>query len=395
MYFTFAEIIFNHCLRFVYFTEKSEWVQQENESVVVKESVLSDLNKSKQILGALPQELITRIKESGKRKPIPVIPPIPNKKRCSSRVQELEPKNKLTKLTNSETVQLDHDYCNLVSPYPKNPKKDSGFESAEEDDRTLLKNQPTVKNADGKLMVSLLKVNTIKSSTNNVNNMKQKRKLNLAEYKKRKEIVKIESSSHDSNFLLSPIIEDEVTRRKKHEEKLLKMSIDLLNTAPATSNKLERHSTGTDQLHNILPATSGTAVAPVPDDIEVKTYLSVATNTEIIPALPLCQEPVVEEIKPLLQNPRISTNSLIASVIENLPKVKSKNKSLLEDKTKPQSSGEHGENKTIVYLPKHRIRPQMRTVYMQTEGSPVNEQLQIMNSSSKLKTLDRKSRHRR
>lgn len=346
-----------------------------------------------------------RIKESGKRKPISVIPPIPNKKRCGPRMQEAGAqiaRNKLLQLVSSEAVQLDHDYCSSPSPYPKNPKKDSGFESAEEDERAVLRNQPTVKNADGKLMVSLLKVNTIKP-----NEVKQKRKLNLAEYKKRREfVVKSEDNSQNSSPLNSspnsPAVEDEVTRRKKHEEKLLQMSIDLLNTTPAKSTKIEPPKT--QELPKVIPPkpkpAPQLATVSVPNDMEVKTFLSVGTNTETIPALPLCPEPVVEEIKPLLQNPKISTNSLIASVIENIPKVKSKNKTLLEDKNKPavpQRSEEHGENKTIVYLPKNRVRPQMHSVYVQTEPSHVEEHLKHQSrcSSSKFKNLERKSRHRR
>lgn len=370
----------------------------------------SDTSKSKQILAALPQELIMRIKESGKRKPISVIPPIPNKKRCASRIQETGAqmaRNKLLKLVNSEAVQLDHDYCSSPSPYPKNPKKDSGFESAEEDERAVLRNQPTVKNADGKLMVSLLKVNTIKPNTNNDNEVKQKRKLNLAEYKKRREfVVKSENNSQNNSPVNSSpnspaAVEDEVTRRKKHEEKLLQMSIDLLNTTPAKSNKPEPCKTPVHtELPKIkLPAQATTSVS-VPNDMEVKIYLSVGTNTETIPALPLCPEPVVEEIKPLLQNPKISTNSLIASVIENIPKVKSKNKNLLDKKNKPvgnQLPEEHGENKTIVYLPKNRVKPQMHSVYVQTEPTHEEEHLkhQSRYSSSKFKNLEKKSRHRR
>lgn len=394
---------------FYFFAEKPKCTYPKNSDSSVQE--LSDTFKSKQILEALPQELITRIKESGKRKPISVIPPIPNKKRCSSKIHETAiqtTKNKLLNLANSETVHLDHDYCSALSPYPKNPKKDSGFESAEEDERTLLKNQPTVRNTDGKLMVSLLKVNTIKSSKNE-NEVRQKRKLNLAEYKKRREFtIKTENTSSHNNSSLdsfpnSPIIEDEVTRRKKHEEKLLQMSIDLLNTTPAKSNKTETH-----EERKVTEVVADTKkinpVTTVPDDMEVKTYLSVATNTETIPALPLCPEPVVEEIKPLLQNPKINTNSLIASVIENIPKVKNKNSSLIKEKsnlTASQSIDEHGENKTIVYLPKHRTRPQMRTVYVQTEEGSVDERMKHQSrrsnsrSSSKSRNLEKKSRHRR
>lgn len=210
----------------------------------------SDVAKSKQILEALPQELIKRIKESGKRKPISVIPPIPNKKpRLGPRAQESAPhivKNKFSKLVNSEAVQLDHDYCSSLSPYPKNPKKDSGFESSEEDERAILRNQPTVKNADGKLMVSLLKANTIKPNANqNTESKQQKRKLNLAEYKKRREFSVQSNENSQNNSPMnsggnSPTAdEDENTKRQKHQEKLMRMAMELLNTPAKSSTGME------------------------------------------------------------------------------------------------------------------------------------------------------------
>lgn len=119
-------------------------------------------DKNKQIMNALPQELINRIRESGKRKCISVIEPIvPNKKQRIARTLENSPlaiQNKAPSFVVPNTVHLDHDYC-YNSNVPKNDKKkDSGFESAEEDERTVIEKQPMVKNADGKLMVSLLKV---------------------------------------------------------------------------------------------------------------------------------------------------------------------------------------------------------------------------------------------
>lgn len=119
-------------------------------------------DKNKQIMNALPQELINRIRESGKRKCISVIEPIvPNKKQRIARTLENSPptiQNKASSFVVPNTVQLDHDYC-YNSNVPRNDKKkDSGFESAEEDERTVIEKQPMVKNADGKLMVSLLKV---------------------------------------------------------------------------------------------------------------------------------------------------------------------------------------------------------------------------------------------
>lgn len=116
------------------------------------------MEKNKQIMTALPQELINRIKESGKRKCISVIEPIvPNKKQRVSRTAESSGHIAQTKsiFVVPNTVQLDHDYC---SHSKTDKKKDSGFESAEEEERTVIEKQPMVKNADGKLMVSLLKV---------------------------------------------------------------------------------------------------------------------------------------------------------------------------------------------------------------------------------------------
>lgn len=335
--------------------EKTEEIEEKAnvrnvETSQVEESIVTDNVKSKQILEALPEELIKRIKESGKRKKISVIPAIPNKKRCANRI---ETKNKISKVVSTEAVFLDHDYCSSPSPYPKHPKKDSGFGSAEEDERMILMNQPTVKNADGTLMVSLLKANTIKTNVE----VKQKKKLNLAEYKQRKNInvndvnkpeAKVENSAENNNE------EDENIKRQKHQEKLMKMAKELLNT-PAKSSKPD-----------FVPKTKTKPEAPKiitvkptkPPDMDVKTIVSMGVNTDISTA------PVVEEIKPLLQNAKIGTNSLITAVIENIPKVATK--SLVNEK--PTAKGEHGENKTIVYLPKDRVKAITCDVGVQTES---------------------------
>lgn len=107
--------------------------------------------------------MINRIRESGKRKCISVIEPIvPTKKQRASRTIEQPPTSELNKSSAviPNTVQLDHDYCSHSSVRPKmnSKKKDSGFESADEEERTIIEKQPMIKNADGKLMVSLLKV---------------------------------------------------------------------------------------------------------------------------------------------------------------------------------------------------------------------------------------------
>lgn len=139
------------------------WVNNLNVSSTRPNSVLAaNIDKNKQILNALPQELINRIRESGKRKCIAVIEPIvPNKKQRASRTVDTPTTITQTKPTFvvPNIVQLDHDYCSFSSSRTKNDKKkDSGFESGEEEERTVIEKQPMVKNADGKLMVSLLKV---------------------------------------------------------------------------------------------------------------------------------------------------------------------------------------------------------------------------------------------
>lgn len=263
-------------------SETTNKKSQENvldEKVATTEDQRKDPAKSKQILESLPEELINRIKQSSKRKSIPVIPPIPTKKKSKSAIQA----SGVAITTSCETVQMDHDYCISVN----SSKKDSGFSSCEEDDRSLLRNQPTVKTADGKLMVSLLKVNTIK-----------KRKLNLEEYKQRR---KGRSCSG------SPArIEDENARR------LQRMNIQLC----------------------------------APSNMEVKTLVSIGVNTdqswgrlqEIVRSCPV----------------NFSPNSLITSLVEHLPQVK-----------EIKVSGEHGEDKTIVYLDKNRV--QVKTASKRTQ----------------------------
>lgn len=356
----------------------------------------SDVVKSKQILDALPEELIKKIKESGKRKPISVIPAIPNKKRCVQRIPETNTLNKI-KAASPNAVRLDHDYCSSLSPYPKHPKKDSGFESSEEDERAIIRNQPTVKNADGKLMVSLLKVNTIKPNNVAEGNQQQKRKLNLAEYKKRRAVTSAGNSQCNSPMNSgrnSPEVEDENVRRQKHQEKLTRMAMELLNT-PAKSSK------------NSAPSDVAAVVPPkkiitVPPDMEKKTLVSIGVNTMTIGRLPLCAAPVVEEIKPLLQNAKISTNSLITAVIESIPKVKYKNALTVENVQHHQQAAvdqEHGENKTIVYLPKNRKLPSTCSVHVQTTDFLTEENVKIKteprSDSSASSHSSRRSRHHR
>lgn len=191
------------------------------------------------------------------------------------------------------------------------------------------------------------KVNTIREEKTN-----KKRKLNLEEYKKRREgIWKSQSNSQNSSPLNStynsPLPEDEEVRRKKHQEKLMKMAMEVLRTPAKTEKR--------------TPAPRITVVpkvAQIPSDMEMKTLVSIGVNTEmkrkknVDPLAPVEQ---LEQMKPVLQkiSDKISSNSLITSVIENIPKVIN---SCSPESSKIQSSKqEHGEDKTIVYLPKNRV----------------------------------------
>ncbi|EFA09817.1 hypothetical protein TcasGA2_TC011963 [Tribolium castaneum] len=354
---------------------KDEEVKTKQEAKTTKpqpsESNTShNYTKNKQILDALPQELIARINESGKRKTITVIPPIPAKKRGASRSTESVSihRNKIVKVAVNEQVHFDHDYCATPSPYPKEPQKDSGFQSSEEDDRSVIRNQPTVKTADGKLMVSLLKVNTIRS-----NNHNQKKKLNLEEYKKRRLInsnATSQSNSPASSTCSSPLPEDENLKRLKHQEKLMKMAADLLNT-PAKSTKTDV----------ALPALKPVVQNPPPQrivvpqkitpppDLEVKTYVSIGTNTDISSIncnkTILASTQQLEEIKPLLQkvSNKINSNSFITSLIENIPKVKTKTTAFV----KSENQEVVREDKIIHYLKKDREPVKTVSVGSQTD----------------------------
>lgn len=151
-----------------------------------------EVQKNKQIRDALPAELINRIKASSKRKVVSVIEPVlprrGTKRSHTQMVQNTFENSHKPVKAELPFVHTDHNYCSLSSPYPKCPKKDSGFASGDDDDQcSVLKSQPIVKGANGKLMVSLLKENTVHNMLTVSVEQSKKRKLNLEEYKKRRE----------------------------------------------------------------------------------------------------------------------------------------------------------------------------------------------------------------
>ncbi|KAJ8918793.1 hypothetical protein NQ315_011077 [Exocentrus adspersus] len=326
--------------------------------------------QKRKVLNELSQDLIYRMKESRKRKAVSIIPPVPNKKYCSTKIQETTPSGTVQKSVNVNphqqvnvdtvkpmstvvnSVELDHDYCAKSCQQPI---------KCEKDDRAIMMKQPMVKNADGKLMVSLLKVNTI-----NGNNNTQKRKLDIEEYKKRREgkikFQSSQSSSTSSSASSSPAPEDERIRVLKHQEKLRRMALEVLKTRPKSEIKQE-------QIPSVTPPSRQ---LQIPCDMEKKTLVSIGVNTEfkicktLNPVTPVEQ---LEEIKPLLEKAgdKFSCNSLITSVIENIPKVI--NNSIEVNINNKSSNAEHGEDKTIIYLPKNRVPVKTRSVEVQTDIS--------------------------
>lgn len=368
---------------------------EEDEKTLVDSVKSVSRDRNKLIIDALPEELINRIKQCSKRKPISVIPAKPTRKRgrhsnapdnAKKTIKEAipfseQPPCKSKKLNCIETealrmedemllrsrksISIDHDYCIVTTPYPKQPMKDSGFESAEEEEKYLMKNQPIYRDSNGKTMVSILKPNTIRNNNNNAvgNALQQKKKLNLEEYKKRRDLNFKSSASNSpvSSGRTSPtVVEDEQMKRIKHQELLMKMASEILKpkkeekkivSLPEFLPKIEKP----DQEITVKE------IKP-PSNLEMKILLSVGTNT-------VESWFQLKEINPILENinVKINQNSLIAAVIENIPKVK---KETVENST---AIVEHGEDKTIVYLDKNRPAITTCNVCVQTDNCDMME----------------------
>ncbi|XP_076266261.1 PGC-1 family member spargel isoform X2 [Rhynchophorus ferrugineus] len=347
-----------------------------------------------QINKPLSQELINRIKETGKRKPITIIQAIPNKRIKTNKIPELH--KTTVQAAKSDSVRLDHNYCSTVA----SNNKDSGFIS-EEEDRTIISRQPTVKNADGTLMVSLLKANTIHHLEPACN----KKKLNLDEYKRRKNLLvpksRSECSSPKSNVCDSPPQqEDEQQRILRHQAKLQKMAQEVLNTAPKSDRK-------PDIVSNKSPCPGIVVGSPVfgikaepmvkqeildpesmipepPAKMRRIELVSFGVNTDFNvteDSDPLRRAVKLAEIKPLLEKVSgiINDNSLISSVIENIPKMielKARKQENLSTEGHLASSQTHGEDKQIVYVEIGREKCPTRDVLTQTNLSLIGQKRQ-------------------
>lgn len=180
---------------------------------------------------------------------------------------------------------------------------------------------------------------------------------------------KSQSSSQNNSPLSStcnsPLPEDEESRRKKHQEKLMRMAMEVLRTPAKPEKKKD-----VPQVV-VLPK-----VALIPPDMEMKTLVSIGVNTEMKRKKnfdPLAPVEQLEQIKPVLQkiSDKINSSSLITSVIENIPKVIN-SCSAEDNKTKP-SKLDHGEDKTIVYLPKNRAPTETKDTSTQTNISLIQQ----------------------
>lgn len=374
--------------------------------------VMSKQN-NKQIINALPQDLINRIKkESVKRKPITVIDPIPNiKKRGGAKVQQ-EATVKAKPASSQNTVILDHSYCmtdnsssnskcektvkkiqpicNQQSQNPINTVKDSGCTSSENDDKTVISMQPTVKNADGTLMVSLLKTNTIHKVESAQTNRK---KLNLEEYKKRNGLVTSTSNSQGCSPKNSSPTPEEDTHQKmlRHQEKLRKMAEELLKTTPKSEQKKPEievppvssfeFKSPQDPPENIDPPYK------LPAHLECKVFVSFGTNTDFRISKdqrdPLAPVAKLQEIKPLIDHVVKNTeNSLISSVMETIPKLIEQSERPNKAMPQTEPDEEHGEFKRVVYMKKDRARCPTREVATQTNVSLIEQSKEKHTTSS-------------
>ncbi|XP_060529333.1 uncharacterized protein LOC132703843 isoform X2 [Cylas formicarius] len=333
-------------------------------------------SSKKQVLDYLPQEVIDRIRESGKRKPITVIEPIAN---CRRGVKNQNINTHCISISN--VVYLDHNYCGSLSYLSK---KDSGFHSAEEDDRNT--RRQFAPNNERKSSLSVLKANI---NQNSESSRTKKKILNLEEYKKRRKHV---FNSNNSSLASSPMEsgcnspqpEDETQKMLRHQEKLRKMAKEVLIAAPKCASTSLKNSTlnlpplllAQEALETV---TNSETVRPVhlkvPENLERKVLVSFGVNTDFKMSKhdnPLAPVEKLQEIKPLLEkvSDKIKENSFINSLIENIPKIiTKKEKASQPEILVEQDVVEHGENKQVLHLEKSRPRVETNDVETQTDIS--------------------------
>lgn len=316
-------------------------------AVIKPKQLTPSKSVNKNIQDSLPIELIQKIKASGHKKSISVIPAMPSKKQRGAKQEPLTPKNfrnKLIKIPSNESIQADHDYCSVSPPtIPKNNIRRSSDESSERkrdsnkqiDDTALrieqqiknainkqknndllMKYQPTVKNANGQLMVSLLKtnrnntvnVNTVNANDEQIKNIvivndlddakwSKKKKLNLEEYKRRRgDVINKSCDNSGANSPVSgacspmqqiqPKEMNQEEKYRNHQQLLMKMASEILKT-PAKSNKpfseakLEEFVPPEARKSELAQPTQKVEPPKPAEDFDIVTYVSIGVNTDL------------------------------------------------------------------------------------------------------------------
>lgn len=299
----------------------------------------------------------------------------------------------------------------------------------------LIKKKALKTSKEGKLMVSVLKskssiiMNSVEKVTCNTvipNDQKsnkkheltfisdqipKKRKLNLEEYKRLRDLNKTKSCepsrTNSPNGNISPISSfslpsttvgsPQLQTNKKVEHNLIQMAAQVLLTRPSDS-------TSVCDVHLqpfVPPGTKESTIKIEPEIIkegpepeipinrlqsnyEMKTFVSIGTNTDItvIQTTRLLNNQKQEKLKadkkikeiitPILQNGvKINSNSLISNIKNTILHKKTviKSPTIIPDVNSSitNADGEHGENKVVVHLEKNRPKPITVTLEIQTD----------------------------
>ncbi|KAF2883422.1 hypothetical protein ILUMI_22756 [Ignelater luminosus] len=378
----------------------------------------NESTKSKEILNYLPAELVKKIRSGNKRKLIPLIDPVPNKRRAIVKKQ--------SEAAILNAIKLDHSYSSsssqeqwkkvekhpkIVIPvsYPKCPNnKDLGFHTDEGNlqtqvnllayinERTVLKSniiKRQINSANVKQGVSVLKskVNEINvapspstssgpsslngmsiQSANSVrDNSRKKKKLNLAEYKKRRDLPRSGGSSLNASPAGSGPCSPAAT--KDEQDRYQRMLMEVLRATPKSAVPIPSTAQPEKPAPTAATQLEGVAAPPsMPPHLERKEYVSIGVNTDGAGlslkhlTVPLKE---LEEIRPILENAsdKISNNSLIASVIENVKNKKIKHK-LGQNELDKRLPEHHGEDKVIMWPEKNRPKKPTKDACVQTEA---------------------------
>lgn len=164
--------------------------------------------------------------------------------------------------------------------------------------------------------------------------------------------------------------------QESYQQRLMQMAAEVLRATPKSS--VPASSPSTAQPTKVVAPTSAaptksvTAPPAMPPHLERKEFVSIGVNTDGAGlSLKHLNVPLkeLEEIRPILENAsdKISNNSLIASVIENVQNKKIKHKVEHNDLAK-RLQEYHGEDKVIMWPEKNRPKKPTKDAYVQTEA---------------------------